>query len=156
MFILILILYPKPSLADSFDFRSITWGMPRVEVLAAEKLKPLKATDDYISYKFSLFNQEVFLLYEFVSNNLLSAKYVYENLKKENLDKILDILELKYEKRKAGSDFYLYENNSTIIEVEYGNDYLKVLYKSKRIQDFDLEKEKRRSENEKKHLLSIF
>ncbi|MGE4518868.1 MAG: hypothetical protein AB7E04_05100 [Desulfobacteraceae bacterium] len=156
IFITVFILWSSFSSAEDNDFRTVKWGMSRVEVLAAEKLKPLKVADDYISYKFNLFGQEVFLLYEFVLNNLLSAKYVYENPEKENSDKIFDILNSKYEKIKESSGYAVFENKATYIEADYKNDYLKIYYKSKKIEELSLKNKKKINENEKQYLRSIF
>lgn len=156
IFITFFILWSSFSSAEDNDFRTVKWGMSRVEVLAAEKLKPLKVADDYISYKFNLFGQEVFLLYEFVLNNLLSAKYVYENPEKENSDKIFDILNSKYEKIKESSGYAVFENKATYIEADYKNDYLKIYYKSKKIEELSLKNKKKINENEKQYLRSIF
>jgi hypothetical protein len=156
IFITVFILWSSFSSAEDNDFRTVKWGMSRVEVLAAEKLKPLKVADDYISYKFNLFGQEVFLLYEFVLNNLLSAKYVYENPEKENSDKIFDILNSKYQKIKESSGYAVFENKATYIEADYKNDYLKIYYKSKKIEELSLKNKKKINENEKQYLRSIF
>lgn len=144
------------SYCNNFDFRTVTWGMSRVEVLASEKLKPLKATDDYISYKVNFFNDDIFLLYEFVLNNLYSARYVYENPRKEYVNKILNILNIKYGEKKIKNGLFFYENNLTIIEVESGEEYLKIFYKSKKIDKINQKNKEQLRENEKKYLLSIF
>jgi hypothetical protein len=150
------ILFNSAVLAQDYDFRTVKWGMSRVEVLASETLKPLKITDNYISYKFNLFGQDVFLLYEFVLNKLLSAKYVYENPDKENVEKIFYILESKYEKTGGTNDQSVFENSSVFIEANYQDKYLKINYKSKKIEKIALDNKKLIKENEKKYLLSIF
>ncbi|MDY0359887.1 MAG: hypothetical protein RBR08_00385 [Desulforegulaceae bacterium] len=153
---LIFIVISCKTFAGEFDFRTVNWGMTRVEVLASEKLRPLKVADDYISYKFKFFGGDIFLLYEFVLNNLLSAKYVYENPKDEHVEKIFEVLDIKYEKKETISNSVFYQNISTAVKIEYFDNYLKIYYKSKKIDELDKKNTEKLKENEKEYLLSIF
>lgn len=154
--LLIFLLIACNAYGGNSDFRDVSWGMSRVEVLAAEKIKPLKVTDEYISYKVNFFGEKIFLLYEFVLNNLLSARYVYENPDMGNVQKIFEVLEKKYVKKESSENINFFENEKTLIKVEYNENYLKIYYKSKEIDKIDKKYNEKIKDDEKKYLLSIF
>jgi hypothetical protein len=141
---------------NEFDIRNVKWGMPKVEVMASESMKPIRVTDEYISYNFELMGEKTFLLYEFIKNSLLSARYVIEKPSTTINNKIKKILVLKYGEPIVEKEFFRWKKDDLIVLLEVNKDFLKVIYKSKKIEEFKKKYEEKLNKKEKDYLISIF
>ncbi|PID77818.1 MAG: hypothetical protein CSB21_03740 [Deltaproteobacteria bacterium] len=159
-FILFFILYFFCSdiVAESlYDFRNVNWGMTRIDVLASEKMKPLKITEKYLSYKFEFMDSDIFLLYEFTGNSLLGARYVYDVSDNKKILEVLNILKTKYgDYKKDAQGNFFWNTGSHTVRLETHGDIMKVLYKSLKIEKFDKELKRRFEKVREKKLLFIF
>ena len=63
--------------AGDFDFRKTRWGMSKAEVKASEKLQPVYAQEEGLTYEVSIGFDSVNLLYNFTQDKLTSTGYVF-------------------------------------------------------------------------------
>ena len=68
------------SWGDDFSFRKTKWGMSMQEVKNSETVKPMDGegwdTENVLAYKIRVLKKDVLLLYIFVENKLIRAKYM--------------------------------------------------------------------------------
>lgn len=138
------------------DIRNAKWGMTKVEVIASEVMKPIRVTDAYISYRFELMGENTFLLYEFIKNSLLGARYVIEKPSNNLNDKIKKILALKYGEPIVEEDLIRWQQKDVEVYLENNGEMLKVVYKSKKIEEFKKKYDQKLNKKEKDYLMSIF
>ena len=89
-----LMAYSHSAWAESFDFRSVRWGMNRYEVMASELGPPRRLRRDEILYGISLFKRPTHLMYRFYEDRLVAARYVLPlkaNDTLETLDALLSL-----------------------------------------------------------------
>lgn len=146
----------ESALCADYDFRRVKWGMTRVEVAASEELKPAYVNGEYISYKIDLFNREVFLLYEFIENSLLSSRYVFDMPGEDLKFKLVDLLTKKYGNFEKNDAVYIWKKPEVEVTLEPGENLLRVIYKSTAVLEKKKLIEQKLSENEKKYLFTIF
>ncbi|MGM0417383.1 MAG: hypothetical protein ACQEQS_01550 [Thermodesulfobacteriota bacterium] len=141
---------------EDYEFRDVKWGMSRVEVIAAEEMKPLRITKKYISYKFELMGSNIFLLYEFFDNSLSGASYVYETSDDEKFSKILQTLKIKYGKPEKKNNDYFWKTEEVEIYLKKNPSLFKIKYSSRKMDKYIDEYKEEFDEKQKEHLLSIF
>lgn len=105
----------EPSIAEEFSFRKTKWGMSIEEVKSSEPLKIAQEDENLLGYKTSVIGKDVFVVYFFIENQLLRARYVLAESHINKNDYITDyndfkeILTKKYGKPKR--DETLWKND---------------------------------------------
>ncbi len=86
----------EPIVQDNdFDVRKVVWGMTVSEVRKSEALEVLDAESNLLSYKTQIAGFEAFLLYDFLSNELCSVRYMFLHEHSDDGDFINDFDTLK-------------------------------------------------------------
>lgn len=148
---------------DEIDFRSVRWGMTKIEVMAVETLKPESFAGPNITYRTLLLGKEMFLIYEFIDNKLIDAMYVFLVEDENDYEAVADILKKKYgsplSERKEGISDYYYKWVTPLTEIEVkpgkGN-ACHVGYTSTKLKEYRLKEEKKISIQKEKELLRQF
>ena len=105
---------------ETYDFRKTRWGMSQAEVMASETLELKERTKDVLGYETQLFGKDVMLVYAFVKDRLVRARYF---LSERHANKLLYIKD--------------YEQFTEALEKKYGPptldeiDWLNPLFKDK-------------------------
>ena len=76
-------------------FRSTKWGMSTKEVAETEQNKPLKEDDDALMYEDNISGIDAYILYFFVQDRLVRAKYIFVDKHTNKNDFIADYKTLK-------------------------------------------------------------
>jgi hypothetical protein len=99
-----LLLCTLNSNADEYDFRDTKWGMTRAQVKASEKGEPIHDEDRLLVYKGKILDKSCDIVYIFVDNKLIRAKYfltvehTYKNKYIQDYDDLKSALINKYGK----------------------------------------------------------
>ncbi len=94
-----IVLYCNTSLAETAvqpHFRSVRWGMSKINVLSSEKMNPESFAGDRIVYRPVIFNQKGYLIYQFVDNQLIGARYLFKGYKMADIRNLVTVLKRKY------------------------------------------------------------
>jgi uncharacterized protein YheU (UPF0270 family) len=112
---------------ESRDFRDVSWGMSRLEVMAHEKDAPVSFKEPYIHYRSRIGGQDLHLIYGFVEDKLVNAVYIVVTRDPKDYRYFKKTLEKKYGRPKKamdeGSSKYLFFWNEkrTAITIKPGN-----------------------------------
>ena len=112
---LLVLFFTELSTAEEFSFRKTKWGMSIEEVKSSEPLKIAQEDENLLGYKTSVIGKDVFVVYFFIDNQLVRARYVLAESHSNNNDYITDyndfkeILTKKYDKPKR--DETLWKND---------------------------------------------
>ena len=79
-FIVSMVAQVKLSWGDTYNFRNTKWGMSPEEVIASEKMAPIKKDEKMIKYKTQILDKNVELLYLFAQNKLIGASYKLDEI----------------------------------------------------------------------------
>ncbi len=108
----LVVLLAESSFAGDYNFRKTKWGMSIAQVKSSEPLKVVKEDKDLLVYKTIVIGKNVFLVYIFVDNQLVRARYVLAESHTNKNDFISDyndfkeILTKKYGKPKQDETFW--------------------------------------------------
>jgi len=91
-----LLLASRSAVAESFDFRSVRWGMNRFEVMAAESAAPKRMARDELLYRVSLFKRPAHLMYRLYEDRLVGARYVLPVKASDSLEMLEKLISLRY------------------------------------------------------------
>ncbi|VFQ46120.1 hypothetical protein [Desulfoluna butyratoxydans] len=91
-----LLLASRSAVAESFDFRSVRWGMNRFEVMASEKIAPKRMGRHELLYRVSLFKRPAHLMYRLAGDRLVGVRYVLPVKLSDSLDKLEELVSLRY------------------------------------------------------------
>ena len=91
----LIIICAENGLADDFDFRKTKWGMSVAQVKASEPLAVSKEQDNILMYKTQVIGKDVLLVYIFVDNQLVRAKYILAESHTNRNDYITDYNDFK-------------------------------------------------------------
>ena len=80
---------------SKFDFRKVSWGMNRDKVKSTEKLNIIGENDKILVYKAVSLEKNVNIVYIFVNDKLVRAKYVINEEHTQKNDYIRDYKEFK-------------------------------------------------------------
>lgn len=114
-------LFSGISLAESFDFRKARWGMSMEQVTASEPLEVSASSDEALLYKSQVIGKDVNIVYSFVKDQLVQARYMMAEVHTNKNDYIADynsfseILKKKYGKPTQDKTYWrnkLYEDDS--------------------------------------------
>lgn len=94
--LIIFLLISISSSASARDFREISWGMTKLEVLSTEDLNPLSFKGSYVIYETYVAEKKMLIIYEFLYNTLVKASYTFKTRDKDDYEKYHDILSEKY------------------------------------------------------------
>lgn len=137
--------------AETPDFRSVDWGMSRLEVMAREDNAPISFQAPYIHYQPRIGGREHHLVYGFIEDKLVNAVYIIVTHSPNDYRYFKQLLEKKYGRPERaedkGGDNYLFtwteEKTSITIKpgkirecrIEYsGKKFNKLRVKKERIQ----------------------
>jgi hypothetical protein len=81
--------------SDDFTFRKTKWGMSIQEVKQSEPMEPNESKENVLTYKTNILNKDVFLVYFFVNNKLVRARYALAEEHSNKNDFIQDYNEFK-------------------------------------------------------------
>jgi len=84
----------KPQAAQE-GFRKTQWGMSAAEVISSEESKPIKEDTDAVMFKDRISGLDTFILYIFVQNRLVRAKYIFTDKHTNKNDYIDDFKNIK-------------------------------------------------------------
>lgn len=71
----LVVFFVENSLADGFNFRKTKWGMSIAQVKSSEPLEVMKEDKNLLGYNTTVIGKDVLLLYMFVNNQLVRARY---------------------------------------------------------------------------------
>jgi hypothetical protein len=103
---LLVLLFVGNSLADDYTFRKTKWGMSIEQVKSSEPLEVAKEVKNFLRYKTTVIGKDVLVIYIFVDNQLVRARYALAEPHTNKNDFITDyndfkeILTKKYGKPK--------------------------------------------------------
>lgn len=80
---------------DEYTFRNTLWGMSVEQVKSSEKIKPEIEEKNRLGYKTNLLGKDMILLYIFVENKLVRAKYILKERHMNKNDYINDFMVFK-------------------------------------------------------------
>jgi len=110
--VIFVIAFTNFAYADDYDFRKTKWGMSIADVKSSEPLEVAKEDKNLLGYKTKVINKDVFIVYFFVDNQLVRARYVLAESHTNKNDFITDyndfknILIKKYGKPKKDETFW--------------------------------------------------
>ncbi|MBU1170746.1 MAG: hypothetical protein KKD44_14390 [Proteobacteria bacterium] len=135
------------------DFREVTWGMSRLEVMAHEESGPVSLDAPFIYYTSRVAGQEHHLLYGFIEDKLVNAVYIIVTQSPREYRYFKKNIESKYGRPKksydGGSQNYLFfwENERTEITIRPGNiRECRIEYMAKKFKPLRANKEKERKQ----------
>lgn len=147
---LILIFISAECYAGKTDFRNVSWGMSRLEVMASEELAPESFELMYLFYKPEVAGRKFTLIYEFIGNRLTDAEYIFITYNKKDYLWVKSLVEIKYGRPLssfdggAGNYKFQWRTARTEITVRPGRDReCLVAYSGKKIQYLKKEKDKK-------------
>jgi hypothetical protein len=91
-----LLLSADPAVAGAKDFRNITWGMTKIEVMASEIDAPVSFTGSTVMYISEIDERKIHLQYRFVNNRLIEATYIIVTATRKTYLKYKGYLDRKY------------------------------------------------------------
>jgi len=77
---ILILLFSNASFAEDYTFRKTKWGMSIAEVKSAEPLEMAKEDELLLGYKTNVIGKDVLLIYFFIDNQLVRARYVLAEL----------------------------------------------------------------------------
>jgi hypothetical protein len=96
MMAIIVIFFPNNNCrGDDSTFRKTKWGMSIQEVKQSEPMEPNESKENILVYKTNIINKNVFLVYFFVDNKLVRARYTLAEEHSNKNDFIHDYDEFK-------------------------------------------------------------
>jgi hypothetical protein len=148
LIIISLIIIISPS-AKANDFREVSWGMTKLEVLSTEDLNPLSFKGSYVIYETYVAEKKMLIVYEFLYNTLIKASYTFKTKDKDDYEKYHDILSEKYGSPTFDLDYnpldyrYKWETGSTRVFFRPGKKRTcRIDYESK---DYEYLREKKKN-----------
>lgn len=120
MIIIFIFIPNRNCLSDDFTFRKTKWGMSIQDVKQSEPMDPNESKENVLIYKTNILNKNVFLVYFFVNNKLVRARYALaeEHSNKNDFihdyDEFKDIIKKKYGKPVKEDVFWrsrIYKND---------------------------------------------
>ncbi|TSA27037.1 hypothetical protein D4R71_02830 [bacterium] len=106
--------------SKNYDFRKAIWGMNILQVKNIEKGKPLIEKDDLLLYKDEVAGLSCKIVYIFVQEKLVRAKYVFEESHTNKNDYISDFKKLKdLLTKKYGEPFYSQKWKNDLYEDDF-------------------------------------
>ena len=150
-------------IAAENDFRSVRWGMTKIEVMANEALKPDSFKGQSITYKTMILGKEMVLVYEFVDNKLVNATYFFPLNTDQDRNDVEAVLLKKYgpsqdrRKKEGDSSSRKWETPTTEIRlVSDQGDIGRIHYTSKKLQAYRQKLEQKRMLQQDKALMDQF
>ncbi len=110
--------------ASASDFREVSWGMSKLEVLSTEDLNPISFKGSYVIYETYVIGKKMMIIYEFLYNNLIKASYTFKNKDKSEYEKFHDILTEKY-----GSPIFDMDYNPLDYKYKWETSETKILFR---------------------------
>ncbi|PMQ02047.1 MAG: hypothetical protein CBR30_03400 [Dictyoglomus sp. NZ13-RE01] len=80
---------------ETYDFRKVTWGMTKADVLKAEKKTPIFEDENDLIFEETLLNRNFSCLYVFQEDKLYSAGYILTDKYEDYSDYVDLYIELK-------------------------------------------------------------
>ena len=117
---LLIFLFNNNCQSEDFTFRKTRWGMSIQQVKQSEPIEPDESKENILLYKINILNKNVFLVYFFVNNKLVRARYVLaeEHSNKNDFindyDEFKEIIKKKYGKPVKEDIFWksrIYKND---------------------------------------------
>lgn len=93
---LILIFLSAECYAEKKDFRNVSWGMSRLEVMANEEIAPDSFELMYLFYQPQVEGRKFNLIYEFTGNKLTDAEYIFIAYNRNDYLWVKSLIEIKY------------------------------------------------------------
>ncbi len=147
---LVLIFFSAECYAQKKDFRNVSWGMSRLEVMASEENAPESFELMYLFYKPEVEGRTFNLVYEFLENKLIDAEYIFIEYKRNDYLWVKSLIEIKYGRPfssfdgGAGNYKFRWRTSRTEISMKPGRDReCLVEYTDKKIQYLKKENDKK-------------
>lgn len=108
----IVIFFTELSFAEEYNFRKTKWGMSITQVKSSEPLDVAKEDENLLGYETTVIGKDVFVVYFFIDNQLVSARYLLAESHTNRNDFITDyndfkeILTKKYGKPKQDESLW--------------------------------------------------
>ncbi|MFC1541591.1 hypothetical protein ACFL50_03975 [Candidatus Latescibacterota bacterium] len=108
----LVVVFAENSFGEDYNFRKTNWGMSNVQVMSSEPLDVAEENENMLIYKTIVIGKEVFVVYIFVDNQLLRARYVLaeshtnKNVFISDYNEFKEILTKKYGKPKQDDTFW--------------------------------------------------
>lgn len=145
------------------DFRDVTWGMSRLEVMTHEDMSPVSLEAPYIYYRSRIAGEEHHLIYGFIEDKLVNAVYIIVTRPPNAYLKFKKKIEKKYgpadRAYNKGGRNYLYRWNKKLTEITIRPGFIRecrIEYLSKQYKYLITKKEKERKERLLEELLRSY
>lgn len=108
----IVIFFTELSFAEEYNFRKTKWGMSITQVKSSEPLDVAKEDENLLGYETTVIGKDVFVVYFFIDNQLVRARYLLAESHTNRNDFITDyndfkeILTKKYGKPKQDESLW--------------------------------------------------
>lgn len=107
--------------AEKRDFRNVSWGMSRLEVMANEENAPDSFGIDYLYFRPEIEGRKFYLIYEFVENRLTNAEYLFTAHDRTDYLWLKRLVEMKYGRPlvsfDGGADNYKFKWKNAYTEI---------------------------------------
>lgn len=159
----LILFFSSDSLAEKKNFRTVNWGMTRLEVMANEETAPESFGLLFLFYKSEIEGRKFDLIYEFVENRLTEAVYIFVAHQKNDYLWVKKMVETKYGRPLVSFDGgyrnyrYKWKSSETEITLKPGKDReCRLEYIGRRYQNLEREKAKIVSVEKKKGVFRTF
>lgn len=122
--IVVLLICAADSFAEKRDFRNVSWGMTRLEVMANEDIAPESFELEYLFYKPEIDGRRFNLIYEFVENRLTNAEYIFAAYGKTDYLWLKNLVQMKY-----GRPFSSFDGGTGNYQYRWKNKYTEITLK---------------------------
>ncbi|GAB6094660.1 hypothetical protein JCM14469_09120 [Desulfatiferula olefinivorans] len=94
----------RPDGAGASDFRDVSWGMSRLDVLAVEEAEPVSLKAPFIHYRSRISGRLHHLVYGFIEDRLAGAVYIVVTRRPDEYRVLKQYIENKYGRPRTAYD----------------------------------------------------